>query len=889
MGCLLWLFTALLALLLVVQIPFVLLFALDREVDVPTGIVRRLGVELSSDEYRITFSSATLDKYGIVRFSDPQVRGSNGRRLLTADRISVDLFLPSTLLGFPRIDRIEAINVGLWNPTGPLGAAEPFATALSVAVQKKGADWEIDDFRASLDNLDVAAAGKISEADLAILFGGDVDAAAVHAKDFDLEEWIEMLVAYRSQLSRVRHPFLRADLTGGGDGAASLRLIGTASRVEFPGGFSLVEDCLLQGTLRLDQNPLSSAPLVFSGESLMGTGGVAVEKPLLGIRFPAHIADHWRYDGTVVSIEAGTTSFDGGILEYPTLDLRVNADLSIALLGQASLFDNAFDVEGTIARTFRSASLRIGGVLVVDEVLSHPAAPSEVSEADLDFGEGLFVMASTELNLGEGLPRQISYRVQTLSPINLAGFEAVYADASGTFLPGEKTLDVERLSVETPTFHLNGKYSHHFPTNEFRFLVDGTFHPSAIDGWMRPWWQELWGDFQIPEPAGIDLALEGDWDYRDDRRLFGAISFRNITMQGTPVSRGHARMWSRPYFFELFDLEAYRPEGRAIGSFGNVMNWETRETFAFLYDLQSTFSLDAVSPLLGDRVKEIVDLFQTDVPPELKFSGVILPEESTVGDPREQLIVEARTDAPLSFKGIFLDSLSLSAVYADELTVISPLRFGLGGGIGEATVRWNAAAGDDCSIQLDFSGGCPAEVVRAIPLLAEQTAGRFTDSRTDKNDRSRNLDFAIECSGDPSDPESLFGEGTLDLRTPNLANVRLLGILSRISEELPLPVTIGSFAFNRAEAKFLLNRGLVEFNRFNLHSPSSMVVASGSYDMAEAEVDFDARMELLGGVKIPILAQIGYLLSPVGKVFEFRVFGPVDDMKWRLFLDPRSW
>ena len=59
--------------------------------------------------------------------------------------------------------------------------------------------------------------------------------------------------------------------------------------------------------------------------------------------------------------------------------------------------------------------------------------------------------------------------------------------------------------------------------------------------------------------------------------------------------------------------------------------------------------------------------------------------------------------------------------------------------------------------------------------------------------------------------------------------------------------------------------------------------------MADGTIDFNARMQPLGEVRFPILAQLGNLLNPVGRVFEFRVWGDPYDPDWRLYLDPRSW
>lgn len=884
MGCLLWLFTALLGLLLTIQIPFILLFAFDLELKIPQRIGAKLGNQISTTDHRIAFASATLDKHGTLRLKELEIRDARGRRMLSADQLSLDLFLPSTLLGLPRMERIDASYVRLWDPSGPLGKTAPVARVRAFRADVEGNLWRIVDCRARIDNLEITATGEIPVNALRNLVDIEPEDPST-----GLERWMRNLTLFRTQLERARNPFLSVTFSEIGEDRDFVRFDGTADRLELPSGISLVDNFRLEMGLKVSEDRIVPTPIVATAETLRRDGNLLAHRPKLLGRFPPHLTEYWRYDGSEILISSRNFFLPEVDLKNPWLRGEIAPDLSLRAIGQAEVFGNPLTVGARISRTFQEASVSLAGRVSVHDLLLHPAVPVEARNPNLDFGEGVFLRASSQLSFQQPVPDRIDFDLEADSPINLAGFRARTAAISGFIRPSERTLEVEHLSVDTEEFHLEAKYSHDFATNQFRFLVDGEFLPSAINGWMGPWWEEMWNDFQIPEPAWIDLDLEGDWDYRDDRSLFGGMSFRNITMEGTPIARGHARMWSRPYFFELFDLEAFRPEGTASGSFANLLNWQTREYSAFVYDFESTFSLEAVGPLFGENIQEIIENFEAPEAPSITVNGIILPDPADDGDSREELVVHARSPEPLLFHGNQLDSLELKAVYANGITVINPLNFQLGGGSGDAFVEWKETGMDRCTLQLVFEGGDPAAVVQAIPILAEQVIDRFPELRESPDDLSKNLNFSLECMGDPSRAETLFGEGTLELKTPNLANVRLLGILSRISEQLPLPLTLGSFEFNRVEADFLLNRGLIEFTRLDIHSPTSLVVASGSYDMDSARVDMDAKMQLLGGVKIPILSQIGMLLSPVGEVFEFRVYGPLDDMNWRLYLDPRSW
>jgi hypothetical protein len=528
-------------------------------------------------------------------------------------------------------------------------------------------------------------------------------------------------------------------------------------------------------------------------------------------------------------------------------------------------------------------------MLRIESLLETPELPDKIREAVIQFPTGVYLKASADFADSEFLPKKIRYFAQTES-FEIEGFTGLFASARGTIRPEQRILETDQLVVEKDGRFLTGTYLHDFFSNDFRFQIKGGFMPMDISGWMRDWWDEIWADFVITEIPYVDLDMVGNWNHHAVRDIFGGLRFRNLIFQNMKIDRGYARLRNLPYFFELSDLHAFRPEGRASGSLGILLDPKTRETSLKLYDFQSGFLLEKVSPLFGDEIAENLRALDLTRPPQLTIKGKIYYPEREEPSPNNLLLVQASTDAPLTYENVQLENLELTALYADQILRLSPIRFGLGKGTGKGWLirRPEGSPSGLSSLRLTFRDGIPSEVVAAIPTLAEKVGERLSELEApDSGDHS--LDFSIECSGDPDRPETLVGVGSLDLRTPNLANLRLLGILSRISEELPLPVTLGSFQFERATTSFLLNRGLVEFPDLTLYSPSSHILAEGEYRMNDQTLDFNARMQLLGQVRFPFLSQLGSLLSPIGKVFEFRIYGPLDNLNWRLYLDPRSW
>ncbi|MFP4357809.1 MAG: AsmA-like C-terminal region-containing protein [Puniceicoccaceae bacterium] len=878
-ACLLWLFTGALGLLLLAQIPFVLLFAFSREIHLPARWVEKLASRAAGDGFSVRLGSATLDETGTLRFRRISLHTPTGRPVAEAEFLEVDLFVPSVFLGRPRVEEAGGRNLRLRDFEGPLGNPEPVASVERFHLVRGGSGWIVEDFRARSGDLRLAAAGRIDT--------GSWDALAAEPEPPPGEEFFERILEAKARMDRFTEPFLFLRFDRSGAGTTRARLTTGADRAELPFGLTLAGNPRLTFDATLDGGGFHPGEIRLSAGELTQGGRIRVEAPRLRLTPPPGFPGGAVVSGGRARLSARSVETAGGVLSFPTFSLQGRAGLRFAVRGQAGLFGNPVSIEAFINPLRRTIDVSAAGPIDTGALLRHPRVPPEARGHPPRFEEDLFVRASTRFDIGEPLPGNIRFRAES-GPMDLKGMRALHASVIADFDPAALRLSVESLSVQTQDYHFEGTYRQDFGNNRFRLRMRGGFLPGDIDGWMGPWWAELWEDFEINDVPRVDIDLRGDWDHRDQRRLFGGIRFENITFNGMAIERGHARLRSLPYLFELFDLRAFRPEGEIRGSTGDIIDPVTRDRTVRFHDLTSTVDFAAIAPLFGKEVREFVSDFELTAPPELTIRGTLLPGAD--GDERENLLIRAHADRPLTYRGIALDSLVFDARYGNGVFRCEPVRFTLGKGTGEGWLirRRRETEGGIHSAGLTFTGGDPVAVVRAVPVLREAFGERFERDGEEARE-SRNLDFSIECSGDIDDPATLLGEGSLDLATPNLANIRLLGFFSRISEELPLPLTLGSFRFERVSSSFLLNRGLVEVPDLTLHSASSRVLASGAYDMDKGTIDFNARMQLLGEVRFPILAQLGNLLNPVGRVFEFRVWGDPDDPDWRLYLDPRSW
>lgn len=832
----------------------------------------------------MSVGSATFDKSGTIRVEDIELINENARTVFSAKSIEIDLFLPAVVFGSLRPQEIKATEVEFFDFQGRLGPRKSLLKITSLCLRKKEALWQLEDGRVLFKDLPVVLVGSLP--------ARSFDDAADEIEsdfDYDFDRIFAEIVRLQDFVSRLKDPFLHIEvfpITAKGTGIKGSL---TAERVELPFGVGLEKSVRLTGGAFYSADGLNPGLIRLKAENARIREDVVLVQP----RVEIHPSSEFSFPAGLVGSQVRASASQISSPEISVSAAGISADIgprfTTSIDAWFDLWGEPVSLSGELFPFRKKIQLNIEGSISVPDLLLHPAIPPEATLVEVDFGSGLYVSAQTEITTEKLIPDSIQFRAET-GPASIQGFSAEHALFEGEFFPSTMTLSVDRLETQTENYHLSGTYSHDFRSNVFRLLIHGGFLPMDISGWMRDWWDKVWVDFDLREVPYIDLDLTGDWDYRDAREMFGGIRFRNISLRGMEIDRGFASMRSRPYLFELFDLEVFRPEGQASGGFANLLDWETRREYAKIYDFTSTLDLEKVAPLFGEEIEGIVSRFDLDAPPTLTVQGVLFPDIPGKDSPIDNLRIFASTDFPLTFSTIRLDNLAFRGVFQNDLLRIDPVDFGLGGGTGKAWIAYKTEQGAEspATAWLELKNANPAEVAQAIPKIKEAVADRFEPSgNVDPEDS--NLDFTIEVSGDLQEPETLLGEGRIDLLTPNLANVRLFGIFSRIYEELSLPLSFGSFQFERVSSSFLLNKGLVEMPNMTLHSPSSRLLASGSYSMENETIDFDARMQLLGEVNFPILSQIGFLLSPLGKAFEFRLWGELDDLNWRLYMDPRSW
>lgn len=473
--------------------------------------------------------------------------------------------------------------------------------------------------------------------------------------------------------------------------------------------------------------------------------------------------------------------------------------------------------------------------------------------------------------------------------LDLAGLTGVRGEGEIYFDPAAQILQAIYFRLDKETHALEGSYWQDLQRGLFAIQLEGGFMPMEINRWMTSWWEELWSRMAIRALPEVNLQILGNWQDQHDRFVFGNIRVTDFGLFGLDLERATTRLRFERGFLELYNFEAERPEGRFSGSFGFTRDPRLDQELGRHFSLHSTINPAAAQSIFGPEVEGIISQFTFSLPPTLDIQGVVYSPYARAHGWQDDLQVTGEALDPLTFRNIALDHLSFTSRYADGHIHVSPLEFGLGGGSGEGEVEHRTAedTAGELRMRLNLRDAEPGKVAEALPWLDESTRKRFAGGE-ENGGASSHLHFDLNFSGQPEVPETHLGSGWISVQTPQLANVELLGDLSRLINTLPLPFRVASFSFRELESNFSLEGPQLHFPDIRINSPTSRVLASGKYDLAERQIEFDGRLFFLGETSGTLLAPLGFIMSPLGHAFEFRLHGDVDNPSWRVRLDPRN-
>ncbi len=869
-----------LALLLAVQA----YVATTNQLEVPGFVLRAFESRLAQSGMRASFGRTHFDPSGRVLVQDLRVTLPNfSDPLVTARAVYMQLDLWALSLDRFEATEVRIIGGSLRVPAvfSPSGRSDEVIHDLEADLRPRGSELDLASLSFRLGSVPVSAHGTLH------LGAGRGEARRLPLADFlarNYGTFSRKFAALVAQAGALENPVVQAELIPSESHGADVDFEVCASALRWPRPAFQASEIRLAGRV-----PLLNAervPVVLRGSAAsvrLPDGAGEVRRARLRLEAdlaPNALVPSWR------SAEAAASA-----LRVRALDLEVPAVFVRArpASGGALLLDAGGEpwgaplaAEASVDLVQRSAYVRIHGELAPGFLATlatrtkrdphrYVRLPSAIAlDGRARFGPGW----KFERAEADAYARGVSLQFR---PNDAGGF--VRTDEAGA----HAVFDGRRLTAPDAFLRIGedyarGSYEEDIASRRYRFLLDGRLRPLDITPWFTEWWPRFFEPFDFSRrPAEASLDLSGQWPTDHQTAVFVGVDAREGRYRGAAFDRVRTRLFIRPNVIDD-GLEAWaeRAGGRLQGSFLAQLSATGQVT---RLDLDFTSTLDP-APLIQawPQAPAAAAAFAFTRPPTAVLRGFLENPGGEKGGLQPDLRLDLNADAPLRYHGFPVDRLAFSARIREQDVAINRIAAGLAGGsaTGHAAVTGKAPAQ-----RIRFDGVLKdASLPRAVEAVRTFSAGDGKGPATLPPDAAQNLagdrfDLAGAAEGANGDPFSFRGQGRAEIRGPDLAKVRLLGLLSSV-----LPVT--TLHFTQAKSDFTLEGARVAFSDVDVTGANSRIEAHGTYALDRRALDFYARIYPLKENKFLVGKLLSTVITPLSYLSQVRLSGTLANPTWSL-------
>ncbi len=423
-----------------------------------------------------------------------------------------------------------------------------------------------------------------------------------------------------------------------------------------------------------------------------------------------------------------------------------------------------------------------------------------------------------------------------------------------------------------------------------RMLIDGTFNPSTVNGWIpEEWWTELWSNFEFPE-EGFYCLMDSSQIIKRPETLWltGYALGEDLGIRGHPMKDIELRMFILQRYFDLYDLNLNREEGYVRGDFQFSIDRDPRDDqfkmSALWLDAESTIDVSIGPDVIyevRENVEEILEPYGYQIPPRVRAKSSSVRHK---GDFTYSVDLQVDSDHAFSYFHYPLDSVSADVLVANDRASIRSVTADLASGVltADAEVRGEDI---DLNVSLDdahFGNTLGASATYFAANDEESSANEFSPEELSSYGGIASLTF--QGKGIVGDSQSFDGKGTYQISGADFYQLQLFGGLSRLFDNAGLP--IATLKFEDAEGAFDVNKRYVEFPELRLKGPVAQIKSGGNYDLEEGDLDFKAQLQPFRSVPLIQIATLP--LDLVSGIFEVSLTGTISDPDWSLFRGARK-
>lgn len=436
----------------------------------------------------------------------------------------------------------------------------------------------------------------------------------------------------------------------------------------------------------------------------------------------------------------------------------------------------------------------------------------------------------------------------------------------------------------------HGSYEMDTRSMDFRFLLTGGLRPAGIESWFHDWWSNFWSMFDFS--GGLpyaDVDVRGRWGDLTATQVFVQAEGAATGLKGVDFDRVRTRLFLRPHWFDILHFDVLRQERAAAGWLARSLDLE-KDTWRFMeFDVESTLPLATIATLFKEESAELLAPYRFDTPPRLRISGRVDSPDSPLGK-KEHIDVALTSTGPMTYHDFPLSDLAFEARLRDDRIDLPVLALGFAEGKANGTAGlWGPENARQLAFDITLAdanlGAVTQAVARLQPSPATSASAAEPPAKTSEaaRERQQRLDrgrlvFSLAAEGPYSDFYSFKGSGRAAITGAELAQLNLFGPLSQALSGTHF--SFGSFSLTTVDAPFVLECDRVRFDNLRVTGPSALIQAKGDYRLRDSRLDFSTKIHPFDESASVVGNAVGFVLSPLSKMFEVKLQGTLAEPKW---------
>ncbi len=828
------------------------------------------------DDYRVSWDSMASEANGHVRLNGFSVNYRPTDDQIVSARqvdIRIDLFGLITSLG-TALDSIQVVGgeiriPGMWSDSG---VNEVVVTDLAGTLNMRFQTLNIRDARGRFGPVFLRLTGSIDRRWLP-----EAEPRNDALTRNKLHSYATRLLQLKRDISEWKPVWLEARIAPTDDQTHSIGLRVLAEELAWA-PVDRVESVALKADLALTAQGMRGNALRVQIEHLEAGGGIMNAFELSTSSFV------FNNNPISARLSAKELAWGGHALETLTVDLDVHPEGQLKVRqAVASYAGMDPEISGLInIHSPEKTKLAVRTQLNPARLLAHLAPDANWrKEFPIDLNPRSQVW--TRLEFGERwVDAKATFSGSLLDP-HAVGETFQEATFEGTATPQRIVFHSVRVTDHHEQ-HAEGSFLLDIEQHVYRLVASGHIYPGRLDNYIRTgWWEKLREQIQAgSSPFYGDIDLVSIWSDYDRTRTIVRIEAEDLTYNGQPAESAKAFLRQGPHWGDLLDLQA---EGEA-GTFDGRLRWRIREDendneiLTFFYNFHSTLPLPALA--MSFEQPWIDGNFSSQAPPDVHIDGVHVLENDTDEILQQTMTLQVES-GPFAYKETIADSLSLMAEINDDELILYVNELGLFGGSVQGRVRVPERQEDEPPFSVELVGR-GLDYPRVVQMLRTFSADNDAEGPTDPLPGFGLADVELNGHGVYPLLDRFVGEGSVALSEADLGTVRLVGVVSRVLEQVGLPFT--SFSLRSLKATGSVQGGTIIFPDLVLSGPTMRIQADGEVDIQSQTLEVDLRVYLLTSEDNPLVTAFGLLFRPLTHALELELSGSLEDPQWRFKRNP---